>query len=72
MTYWIDSDGTRVYRSGRYELNVKVQMTATVTVYARPDDTEEIQRQVESWKDDNTSYVIDLDDWEVEDYEEVE
>lgn len=69
MSYRIDSDGTRVYRSGRYQLNVKMKMTANITVYARPDDTEEIQRQVESWKDDNTSYEVDLDDWEVEDYE---
>ena len=72
MSYRIDSDGTRVYRNGRYALSVKVQMTATITVYARPDDTEEIQRQVEIWKDDNTSYEVDLDDWEVEDCELVE
>lgn len=69
MSYRIDSDGTRVYRSGRYALNVTVQMTASITVYARPDDTEEIQRQVESWKDDNTTFEVDLEDWEVEDYE---
>lgn len=72
MSYRIDSDGTRVYRSGRYALSVKVQMTATITVYARPDDTDEIQSQIESWKDDNTSYEVNLDDWEVEDYELVE